>query len=101
MSLLYAYLVSTRKIPLPSGTDRMYDVDSHEIDVVLNEMFQLMKKEKNFIREVYNTSIEFIQDKEAMAKIQQDEKKQIEAEQNKKIAAAKFAAANVKKIKTN
>jgi len=77
MSLLYAYLLSTKKIALPSGTDKMYTEDSHEIENVLSEMFQLMKKEKGFICEVYNSTIEAIQDKEATDKIEADEKSRL------------------------
>ena len=90
MSLLYSYLVATRKISLPTSSDQLYADDSEEIEQVLDEMRQLLTRERSFIRDVYNTGIEFIRNKEAEIKKQQEEKKQIETEQAKKIAKAKM-----------
>ena len=80
MALLYSYLVATRKIALPTSSDSLMGEDSEEIEQVLHEMRQLLTKECFFIRDVYNTSIEFIQEKEEAIKNQQEEKKLIEAE---------------------
>ena len=90
MALLYSYLVATRKILLPTSSDSLYGEDSEEIEQVLDEMRQLLTKERSFIRDVYNTGIEFIRNKEAEIIKQQEEKKQIVTEQAKKIAKAKM-----------
>ena len=90
MSLLYSYLVATRKISLPTSSDQLYADDSEEIEQVLDEMRQLLTRERSFIRDVYNTGIEFIRNKEAEIIKQQEEKKQNISDQAKKIAKAKM-----------
>ena len=64
--------------------------DSEEIDRVLDDMHQLLTKEKYFIRDVHNTAVEFIQEKEEEIKIQQEERRVIEAKQAKKLAKARM-----------
>ena len=64
MALLYSYLVATRKIALPTSSDSLMSEDSEVIQQVLHEMCQLLTKEKFFIRDVFNTGIEFIREKE-------------------------------------
>ena len=90
MSLLYSYLVATRKISLPTSSDQLYADDSEEIDQVLDEMRQLLTRERSFIRDVYNTGIEFIRNKEAEIIKQEEQKKQNISVQAKKIAKAKM-----------
>ena len=90
MALMYSYLMATRKIALPTSSDSLISEDSDEIDRVLDDMVQLLTKEKNFIKDVHNTAIEFIHEKEEEIKIQQEERRVIEAEQAKKLAKARM-----------
>ena len=91
MSLLYGYLLSTKKIALPTSSDKRYQDDSPEIESVLEDMFCLVRKERSFIRDVYNATIDAVQEKEASDRIEADEKLQLAIEQKKKLAAAKSA----------
>ena len=90
MALMYSYLIAKRKIDLPTSSDSLMSEDSEVIEQVLHEMCELLKKEKMFIRDVFNTGIEFIREKEEAMRNQQEEKKLLEAEQAKKIAKAKM-----------
>ena len=48
--MLYSYLVATRKISLPVSSDGMMNDENEEITRILNDMIQLITKEKYFIK---------------------------------------------------
>ena len=48
--MLYSYLVATRKISLPVASDGMMNDENEEITRILNDMIQLITKEKYFIK---------------------------------------------------
>ena len=48
--MLYSYLVANRKITLPVASDGMMNDENPEITRILNDMIQLITKEKYFIK---------------------------------------------------
>ena len=77
MSLLYAYLLSTTKIKLPTSTDKMVTDNSLEINETLANMIDILKKEKSFIKGVQNSAIEALLENEAIEKKDAEEKQNI------------------------
>ena len=53
-------------------------------------MIQLLTKEKYFIKEVHNTAIQFLLEKEAEMKNEQEERRALDIEQAKKLAKARM-----------
>ena len=68
----------------------MMSDDNEEIDRILDDMIQLLTKEKYFIKEVHNTAIQFLLEKEAEMKNEQEERRALDIEQAKKLAKARM-----------
>ena len=88
--MLYSYLVATRKISLPVSSDGMMNDDNEEITRILNDMIQLITKEKYFIKEVHNTAVQFLINQEEEMKNEQEARKALEIEQAKKLAKVRM-----------
>ena len=92
MSLLYAYLLSTKKINLPTSSDKMLSDNSLEIEEILNYMIGILRKEKSFIKGVQNSAIETLLENEAIEKTDAEEKENIISQQKKKMIEARAIA---------
>ena len=88
--MLYSYLVATQKISLPVSSDGMMNDDNEEITRILNDMIQLITKEKYFIKEVHNTAVQFLINQEEEMKNEQEERRALEIEQAKKLAKVRM-----------
>ena len=88
--MLYSYLVATRKITLPVASDGMMNDENEEITRILNDMIQLITKEKYFIKEVHNTAVQFLINQEEEMKNEQEARKALEIEQTKKLAKVRM-----------
>ena len=92
MSLLYSYLLSTKKINLPTSSDKMLSDNSLEIEEILNYMIGILRKEKSFIKGVQNSAIETLLENEAIEKTDAEEKENIISNQKKKMIEARAIA---------
>ena len=92
MSLLYSYLLSTKKINLPTSSDKMLADNSLEIEEILNYMIGILRKEKSFIKNVRNSTIETLLENEAIEKTDTEEKENIISNQKKKMIEARAIA---------
>ena len=68
----------------------MMSDDNEEIERILGDMIQLLTKEKYFIKEVHNTAIQFLLEKEEEMKNEQEERRALDIEQAKKLAKARM-----------
>ena len=86
-SLLYSYLLATKRIPLPTARDTPLTDISPEIDNTIEMMTSILQKERNLIKEVTNQAIETSVANENNKKKEDDDKKALLNEQRKKVMA--------------
>lgn len=89
VSLLYAYLIATKKVNLPVKGDNMLCDDSTEITETLNLMFEIINNEKSFMKDVTNATIIDLKQKDAIKIQEHKEKLDININQRKKLKVAK------------
>ena len=86
-SLLYSYLLATKRIPLPTARDTPLTDISPEIDNTIEMMTSILQKERNLIKEVTNQAIETSVANENNKKKEDDDKKALLIAQRKKVMA--------------
>lgn len=94
MSLLYSYLLSTQKLLLPAVDGGDMKEDHPKVNEILEMIFDLLRKEKSFIHEVHNTTLQALQEEELNRTKEDEVRRQRLSQQRKKLSAAKKAAKN-------
>ena len=97
MALIYSYLVSKNQIKLASVDDEMLTDDSEEVEETFQLIIHVLAKEKEMIKSVKNSCIESLIEKRKKLARNEEEKKDHEINQKRKIKAQKNKIKNISK----